>query len=79
MNNSLGIVTGLVQALLVLPNDALSTLQSFSRNRSVIYVQYQTSLFWHNICMNNHFVLTPVEAMGFTGIRKSNCHSNICK
>jgi len=29
--------------------------------------------------MNNHFVLTPVEAVGFTGFRTSNCHSNICK
>lgn len=79
MNNSLGIVTVWVQALLALPNDALSTLKGFSRNRSVIYVQYQTSLFWQSICVNNHFVLTPVEATEFTGIRESNCHSNICK
>lgn len=79
MNNFLGIVTVWVQALLALPNDALSTLKGFSRNRSVIYVQYQTSLFWQSICVNNHFVLTPVEATGFTGIRESNCHSNICK
>lgn len=79
MNNSLGIVTGLVKVLLAFPNDALSIQQSFSGIRSVINVQYQTSLFWHSICVNNHFVLTPVEAKGFTGIRKSNCHSNICK
>lgn len=52
----LGIDTGLVRALLALPNDALSALQSFTRDGSIINAQYRTSLIWHRVCMNNHFV-----------------------